>query len=684
MLQIFSLSFWFIIAFTIPLWLSANSRKEYGDRPFWLLISLILFTINGSLVSIYNLNLIAPANPLYILLILAPQALYPVILTITEYSIHSQRIQNNLLQAEFNSRLRVIWIIAAGIIASLILGFLYYNSQIFLISEILLAVSIFFLYFYNFSLFSFEEGIIRFSKIPFILGMSFSILAVFLNQSSYSQIGSFILTLLNLIYAARVFHEYFWYRMEHFNQVHVQHKQREKNRTLLINEILAASAADEEAIIKNVLEQYLTQMQNSLANPNVRFKSMMLYSTKAQTLRVDSDNFIIGYCMPLMNIETLKRMNKDAAHTLIKEKTFNIASILNMENEPESFPENAIYQMLKKHEMFILDNPPVHLASIFKLIVFYPLYNQNELIGMLVLFKEGASYVFPKEKSILNNLTDELSIALTLQNAKRIQEDKNRLSQEMDVARNIQVSVLPRSVFIDGYECATTMKTATEVGGDVYDFIGLKKNNYLAIGDVSGHGLPAGLMALIFLSALHGSIKTLEELGTDLPVSKIYDIINKVLVEINRNRIGSDKFMTGNILTEQNGNFTYAGSHLIGLVYRADTKDVEEITGMIDRAAFLGLSEYAQSSQSLGSFTLQSGDILLLYTDGLIEARDRHDKLFGLENLKRVLKMKAEESPEEIQRELLNQVAAFAEQGDLRKYQGNFADDISMIILKKK
>jgi serine phosphatase RsbU (regulator of sigma subunit) len=58
-----------------------------------------------------------------------------------------------------------------------------------------------------------------------------------------------------------------------------------------------------------------------------------------------------------------------------------------------------------------------------------------------------------------------------------------------------------------------------------------------------------------------------------------------------------------------------------GLVYRSNKHEIEEITGMIDRAAFLGLSEYAESSQSLGQCELHSGDILLLYTDGLIEAR---------------------------------------------------------------
>uniref|UniRef100_A0A7C3IK69 PPM-type phosphatase domain-containing protein n=1 Tax=Gracilinema caldarium TaxID=215591 RepID=A0A7C3IK69_9SPIR len=682
MIQIYALSFWFILAFLVPLWLSARTRKEYGNRPFWLLLSLIIFAVNGLCVAIITINKIDPASSLSVTLTLLVQALYPVLFTIAEYSIHSQRIQKNLLQTEFNSRLRLVWFILAGILATIILILFLPNSITKALNVIVFASLIALLYAYNFSLFSFEEGIIRFNRTPFILGIIFTILGILFNGSTISPLGAFSLLLVNIIFAAKVFHEYFWYRMEHFNQVHIQHEKSEQNRTRLINDMLAASIKDEEIIIRNVLEQYLKQLENALTNPNVKFKSMMLYTKKSQKLQVESDNFIIGYCTPLINIETLKRLNQEAAHTLIREQSFSILSATSQ--EALAFPEDCIHNMITKRSMVALDNPPTHLASIFKLILFFPIYNQNDLLGMLVLFKEGSNYIFPKEQSILNSLADELSIALTLQNAKRIQEDKNRLSQEMDVARNIQISVLPRDIIIDGYDIAASMKTASEVGGDVYDFIGLTNKNYLAIGDVSGHGLPAGLMALIFMSALHGSIKTLETLQAELTASQIYDIINKVLVEINRNRIGSDKFMTGNILEERNGTFTYAGSHLIGLVYRAEQQEVEEITGMIDRAAFLGLSEYAESSQSLGKCELHSGDILLLYTDGLIEARNNHNVLFGLENVKRILKSKAEASVEEIQNELLNQVANFAEQGDVKKYQGNFADDISMIVIKRK
>ncbi|MCX7655417.1 MAG: PP2C family protein-serine/threonine phosphatase [Treponemataceae bacterium] len=681
--QVFSLSFWFIAASLFPLWYSANSRKEYGDRPRWLLVSLLIFICTGICVTVgmWVPELFPGGASLCRFL---PPLLYALLFSVAEYSIHSQRIQKNLLFPEFASRLVGGALLLGGAIIALVLSLFVSSSELVILLVLLFGGLVLGLFAYNMVLFSFEEGIIRFNKVHFIIYMIIVALGMIFTGVNPPWGGSFFFFLLNLLFGVRIFHEYFWYRMEHFNQVYTQQEEHERNRIRFINEILTASPTEEQIILKKVLERYYDHFQEALANPNVRIKSLMLYTKRGQTLRVESDHFIIGYCTPLINLETLKRLNTEAAHTLIKEQTFTLPPPEQEAEERSSFPEHSIFEMLQSRDIVAVEQLPTHLAAIFKLIIFCPVFNQQELVGMIVLFKEGSSYVFPKERSILNDLANEVSIALTLINGKRIQEDKNRLSQEMDVARNIQMSVLPKSITIEGYDVAASMTTATEVGGDLYDYLKNQNRYFLAIGDVAGHGLPAGLMALTFMSALHGCIKTQQELGQILSPSQIYDIVNRVLVEINRNRIGSDKFMTANIVQEEGGTVTYAGSHLIGLVYRSKEKYVEEIPGMTQRAAFLGLSEYAHSSSSLGSFTLAEGDVLLLYTDGLIEARNKHGELFGLERVKQTIQKVGERSAEEIRQSLLEEVSRFAEQGDLRKYEGNFADDITLVVLKKQ
>ena len=93
--------------------------------------------------------------------------------------------------------------------------------------------------------------------------------------------------------------------------------------------------------------------------------------------------------------------------------------------------------------------------------------------------------------------------------------------------------------------------------------------------------------------------------------------------------------MTCNVLEQKGENIDFAGSHLASLIFRAESGEVEEIEDMQGRAAFQGISETAESSGSCGSFVMKPGDLLLLYTDGLIEARDMNENFFGIGKLKK-------------------------------------------------
>ncbi len=268
--------------------------------------------------------------------------------------------------------------------------------------------------------------------------------------------------------------------------------------------------------------------------------------------------------------------------------------------------------------------------------------------------------------------------------ARELELKSFRLAQEMDIARNIQSSILPKNPVLPGYEIAAHMETASEVGGDSYDVLNTPLGNFISIGDVSGHGLPSGIMALIEMSALHGIIQSHLAFGSPPQPDKIYDMVNRVLCEINRDRIGSDKFMTKLLLIENEGRFFHAGTHEIGLYYDSKQDAILELAEMIDQTAFLGLSELVDSSTSLGSFTMAEGDFLLLYTDGLIEAKDARSEQFGLERTKQWLKQNCHQAPESILTSLRDELYRFAQDGDVRLHQGHLADDLTMLLIKRK
>ncbi len=309
----------------------------------------------------------------------------------------------------------------------------------------------------------------------------------------------------------------------------------------------------------------------------------------------------------------------------------------------------------------------------------------DQLVILAVEATEHPGFPFREIRKEMTSTLSALREKLLQEKLARELELKSfRLAQEMDIARNIQSSILPKNPLLPGYEIAAHMETATEVGGDSYDLLNTPLGNFISIGDVSGHGLPSGIMALIEMSALHGIIQSHLSFGSPPQPDKIYDMVNRVLCEINRDRIGSDKFMTKLLLIEKDGRFFHAGTHEIGLYYDSQRDEILELSEMIDRTAFLGLSELVDSASSLGSFSMAEGDFLLLYTDGLIEAKDAQSEQFGLERTKLWLKKNSKKAPEEILKTLRDELYSFAQEGDVRLHQGHLADDLTMLLIKRK
>ena len=119
---------------------------------------------------------------------------------------------------------------------------------------------------------------------------------------------------------------------------------------------------------------------------------------------------------------------------------------------------------------------------------------------------------------------------------------------------------------IEGYHIAHTSIAATEVGGDNYDFRATKNGNWISIGDVSGHGLEAGILALIAQSAFNYGAFMLEQEERDNPQGDMYDFVNKTLVLLSTFRAGSYSFMTQNYFFEKNGTFYCAGAQEVGIL----------------------------------------------------------------------------------------------------------------------
>ncbi|HSU38868.1 MAG TPA: DAHL domain-containing protein [Polyangiaceae bacterium] len=200
---------------------------------------------------------------------------------------------------------------------------------------------------------------------------------------------------------------------------------------------------------------------------------------------------------------------------------------------------------------------------------------------------------------------------------------------EMKLARRIQEALVPREPKLLGCDVAASMKPAAQVGGDYYDVIHTKTHEWILIGDVSGHGVPAGLVMMMCQTA----VRTALERDPELMPDRLLVLVNAVLTE-NIRQLGEDKYMTITALRrDASGSIWFAGAHQDLFVYRADGDRVEtyETAGI-----WLGLRPDAEGAFNLRELKLGARDLLVLHTDGVTEAM-RDGALFDTTGMRRIL-----------------------------------------------
>ena len=334
-----------------------------------------------------------------------------------------------------------------------------------------------------------------------------------------------------------------------------------------------------------------------------------------------------------------------------------------------------------------------------KSILCVPLLNQGKLISIVYLENNLTTGAFtPDRLEVLKVLSSSAAISIenarlyqtledkvserTAQLAKanqeitslneRLKEENLRLSAELEVTRQLQQMVLPKQSELDdieGLEIAGFMEAADEVGGDYYDVLQQDGKVKISIGDVTGHGLESGVLMLMTQTA----VRTLQESNQTDPV-KFLDILNRTIYG-NVQRINPYKNLTLSVLDYADGTLSLSGQHeeMIvvrsgGKVERIDTANLGFPIGMEDNIADFIASEQVQ---------LNSGDVVVLYTDGITEAFDMNQEEYGLERLCEVVSHNWERSPQGIRQAVIN---------DLRRHIGEqkVFDDITLVVLKQK
>jgi serine phosphatase RsbU (regulator of sigma subunit) len=251
----------------------------------------------------------------------------------------------------------------------------------------------------------------------------------------------------------------------------------------------------------------------------------------------------------------------------------------------------------------------------------------------------------------------------------RIRTEEELRFKELQIARQIQTAILPRELEVDALEVAATMVPATDVGGDYYDVLPFAGGAWIGIGDVTGHGVGAGMVMIMVSSAVAALTASM------LIPSDVVIALNSLLYDVIRRRLRSDDHMTFTLLRYTNdGRIEFAGAHEDLIVWRALTRRCERVE---TPGTWLGGMPSIATATTNTAIRLARGDLLVLYTDGLIEARDEKREAFGIDRLCSEIEAIASSKPAPTATQICDAILSRALMWGVSQ-----EDDVSLVVMR--
>ena len=300
-----------------------------------------------------------------------------------------------------------------------------------------------------------------------------------------------------------------------------------------------------------------------------------------------------------------------------------------------------------------------------------------------VLGKRANGDIFPMDLSISSMVIDGnlmfLGVARDATQSKNAEEELTRLrqieqkiheslKQEVSIAATIQMNMIPPSDNLypghSRIKAYGVTKPAKEMGGDFYDAFSIDEDHIaFAIGDVSGKGVPAALFMMKIMTLLRSNITK----ATNLVESLLE--VNKSLCSNNDSNMFVTMFI--GIMNIHTGELQFINAGHDSPLIAAENQEFTALSG--PRNMILGI--HAANTYSIGNAKLQSGDSLVLYTDGVTEAEDQMGQLYSLDRVKHLLSASARSNSKFIVANLLQDI-------DLHVNSNYQSDDITVLAIQ--
>lgn len=301
-----------------------------------------------------------------------------------------------------------------------------------------------------------------------------------------------------------------------------------------------------------------------------------------------------------------------------------------------------------------------------------PLRHANRDLGVLVVARRHADgYFNSNDFAVFRSVAEQSSFAIGNARIHREANEKRAIEGELKNAREVQRILLPQQdPFISGFRISGTNLPARMISGDYYDYMDLGDQKLgIAIADVSGKGIPAGLLMAMCRSVLRSVAK-----GETSPSTALAAVNRQLFPDIREDMFIS---MTYGILDATPNTLTLSrAGHEPALLFRRETGQVELLRSPglalgIDSGAVF---ERVTRDQEI---TLRSGDCVLFFTDGIKEALDAQDDEFGIDRLCESFRLAAPLGAEIVLVRIQEELKQFTGEGPQM-------DDITLVAIEKR
>lgn len=408
---------------------------------------------------------------------------------------------------------------------------------------------------------------------------------------------------------------------------------------------------------KNEKLEMLNELSRTISNAFTREE--LLYKVLGFAIRITSAE--IGYVLAGDTLTCVASLNKDGEKNIEVKTSSSIIKKVMETGKSVSLVDTMDDKAISTQASI--------MALDIRSVMCVPLINNKKILGVIYVSSKTLVKSFTyKDLSLLEDIVGQTALALNNLSLLEVQIKQQQIKQELDIAKNIQASMLPSAdpelekLDISGYSCS-----ATEVGGDYYDYINLEDNKFaIAFGDVTGHGVSAGLLMAMAKSCMFVQCKV------DYNVLPVMDVLNKMILGSKTDRKLRMGFLYSIFDLNENTMTISSAGHPLPYYYKAEIKDLEPIK--IIPSYQLGVKESTKFRES--KITLAKDDVLVFFTDGITEARTVDGEEYGYDRFEDFIKQHAHLSSKELRDKILDDYHEFT------KGLAEADDDVTVVVVK--